>query len=192
MCQSLHSVFYARDGGGRPEAARSAKSAIPGCLTAEKRRWAMPRDIEELAKRAQYLRVAWRKANNYHLSLTRSFIETKPLIDTGVFGPEWTFNKWLIFKAGLSEQIIEMIRAMQSEETPGPTKILMQEDWKVILQAVNSRAYNIARGISRRAQVDTQPNNADARAIEQLRELSRYPAEKAGCPDQAFKKIDAL
>jgi hypothetical protein len=74
--------------------------------------------------------TARRKAHDYNCSLGRSFIETKTLFEAGTF-PEWTFSEWLLAKAGLSEQqIIKMIRAMQSEETPPPTQILTQDDWR--------------------------------------------------------------
>lgn len=60
-------------------------------------------DIEELDDTAQRLRVSWRKANNYYASFAREMLEVKQAIDSGAYGPEWTFSKWMLKKAGLFE-----------------------------------------------------------------------------------------
>lgn len=68
-------------------------------------------DIEELDDTAQRLRVSWRKANNYYASFAREMLEVKQAIDSGAYGSEWTFSKWMLKKAGLFEnQVMAQLR----------------------------------------------------------------------------------
>jgi hypothetical protein len=70
----------------------------------------MIRDIAELDEQAQYIRVMWRKAHNYHISLARAVAAAKSKLDAGEYGDDWTSERWLLRKAGLFEnQLIKMM-----------------------------------------------------------------------------------
>jgi hypothetical protein len=124
----------------------------------------MTRDIAELDERAQYLRVMWRKAHNYHASLARAFSETKALIESAAFGPEWTASKWLLTKVGLSEpQLMKMILVYRKAIDQGQREKFLADQAERGRQrrvaAAEKRAANAAQKAARKER--SAAKNAD-------------------------------
>ena len=70
-------------------------------------------DVTDLDETAQRLRVSWRKANNYFASLASVLFDTKKQFDAGMY-PGWTFETWLLRKAGLSEPyVMQQLKVFQ-------------------------------------------------------------------------------
>lgn len=139
----------------------------------------MIKNIDELDNDAQFLRVAWRKAHNYHTTLAKRFLEVKARVDAGEFGNDWNMSKWLMFKAGLSEeQLVKMILVYG--------KVLASED-RTKLEAADAQA-RYERQAQRKAELERQI--AERAETQRLRAIAaqQKAAKKAERQQKAAEK----
>lgn len=61
-------------------------------------------DISELDDNAKYLRATWGKMINYASTFSRAYLAIQEDFKSGKYGPEWTFQRWLGVKCGMSER----------------------------------------------------------------------------------------
>lgn len=106
-------------------------------------------DISELDDKAWQLRTAWKKTVDYAATLTKEFVDLQQRFDSGRYGPEWTFARWLGVKCGMSRRttyrVIEQLHRVYSEDQREQIKRALEEERKAkALAEAGRRATRLA------------------------------------------------
>ena len=147
----------------------------------------MPRDIEELDETAHRLRVTWRKANNFYTSFVSQFFDIKKEFADLPFGPEWTFQRWLLRKGGMFEdQILTQLRSHMKTAAEEDCKRVEEENQRI---AAEKRTAAMRQAAEKRAAVSERRAASQHRKREQqaIKDAARAEKEAARLEAEAAK-----
>jgi hypothetical protein len=145
-------------------------------------------DISELDNMAQELRVRWRKANNYYASFASMLFKTKDNFTTGAYGSEWTFERWLLRKAGMFEKFV--MQQLKTHELVIAAEERQKVEEANIRIAVEKRAQKIQKDAEKRAAAAERRVIAEHRRRERetLRAEKQAQREAAEAAKQAAEQ----
>lgn len=146
-------------------------------------------DISELDNMAQELRVRWRKANNYYASFASMLFKTKDDLATGAYGSEWTFERWLLRKAGMFEkfvmqqlkthQLVIAAEERQKVEEANIRIVLEKRAQKIQKDAEKRAAATEKRVIAEHRRRERETLRAEKQAKREAAEAAKQVADKA-------------
>ncbi len=132
-------------------------------------------DISELDDEAKRLRVSYEKSTNYMTTFTVGLYDIKAKIDTGIYGPEWNFERWVLVKIGYStSQIYRRIKAHKDS--------LADDEKQKILDAAKK---------VREAKEQIRLQKQEELAIERRRKADERAEREAAIEAIEKKKIEA-
>jgi hypothetical protein len=149
-------------------------------------------DISELDNMAQELRVRWRKANNYYASFASMLFKTKDNLATGAYGSEWTFERWLLRKAGMFEKfVMQQLKTHQLVIAAEERQKVEEANIRIVLE---KRAQKIQKDAEKRAaaaekRVIAEHHRREREALRAEKQAQREAAEAAKQTAEAAKQV---